>query len=253
LVTWTNNEVKVDVEIIAKTKSSGQEDQLQRILDGITIEDGKSGDGVYFKTKIDIHNNKSKKEENTQMEINYIVHLPASNPLKLRTQFGNTIVPDYSGPADIESKFGNLTAGNLSNIKELSVQFGKADIESISNCKFSIGYSSFSVKKLSGDIDARFEFSDGVELNLDNNLKSFKLYNNYSTIKLIVGKDLSADFDFETHFGEFKNKSAFDIKEEKEKDSEWRSPRFDYHYTGKSGNGTIKVTVKSNFGTTTII
>jgi len=162
-------------------------------------------------------------------------------------------VPDYNGSAEIETKFGSLDAGNLSQIKELSVEFGSAEIEGINNCKFTVKYSSFSVKKLSGDIDAKFEFCSDVKLSLDNNIKSFDLYNNYSEVKITTSKDISADFNIETHFGEFKNKSSHDIKEEKEKDDEWRSPRFDYHFSGKAGSGNIKVNVKSNFGTTTII
>ncbi len=249
LVIWSNNEIKVDVEI--KTKAS-RDERAQQLLDAISIEDGKSGDGVYFKTKID-NINKNKKDEHTQMEINYVVHLPANNPLHLKTQFGNTIVPDYNGPAEIEIKFGSLDAGVVTQAKELSVQFGSAKIKSINNCDFTIKYSSFSVNKLSGDIDAKFEFCHNVELNLDDNIKSFDLYNNYSEIKISTVKDLSADFDIETHFGEFSNKSDYDIKEEQKKDNEWRSPRFDYHFMGKSGSGNIKVNVKSNFGKTTII
>src|SRR5215216_5774026 len=57
LVTWSNNEVKVDVEITTKAST---DERAQQLLDAISIEDGKSGNSVYFKTKID-NINKSKK------------------------------------------------------------------------------------------------------------------------------------------------------------------------------------------------
>ena len=249
LITWGESKVQVDVEI--KTVANTEE-KSQKLIDAITIEDGKSSDGVYFKTRIENKNGGNNQGKHTEMEINYTVHLPANNPLNLKTSFGDTYVPDYNGQASIEEKFGNLTAGNLSNVQDLDVQFGTAKIESIANCKFSVGYSTFSVKKFSGDIDAKFDFCDGGELNLDNSIKSLKIYNNYSSIKINAAKDLSADFDIETHFGDFTNHTDYAIDEEKEKDGEWKSPKFDYHYTGKAGGGDIKVKIKSNFGSTTM-
>ena len=249
LEVWNNNEIKVDVQITVKASS---DTKAQQLLDNITISDGKDGSGVYFKTSIDQDNNKGR-NNNTEMKINYTVHLPANNPLTLNTQFGNTFMPDYAGLVDIETKFGEITAGNLRNVKEFSVQFGKGDVKSINNGKISIGYSSFNLGSLSGDIDAKFEFCDGGKVAIDNNIKSLTVYNNYSTIKLSTSKDISADFDIETHFGEFSNRTDYAIKEQGEKDNEWRSPRFDYHYTGKAGGGNIKIKIKSNFGTTTIM
>ncbi len=248
LVTWASNKVEVDVEIKA---SADNDEKAQKLLDAITIEDGKSGSRVFFKTNIN-SNNKGGKGSHTKMEINYIVHLPANNPLNLKTQFGDTYLPDYTGAADIEVKFGSLKAGNLANAQNLSVQFGKADIESVANSTIKVGYSTFSIKKFGGDIDAKFDFCDGGEINLDNTVKSLKIANNYSTVKINADKNLSADFDIETHFGEFKNHSGYSITEEKEKEGEWKSPKFDYHFTGKAGNGDIKVRIKSNFGNTTI-
>jgi len=52
---WNKNEVKVDVTIIAR---SSTDERAQEILDRISIEDGKNGDGVYFKTNM---NNDKKK------------------------------------------------------------------------------------------------------------------------------------------------------------------------------------------------
>jgi hypothetical protein len=248
LITWGENKIQVDVDI----KTSANTDELaQKLMDAINIEDGKSSSGVYFRTHIE-NNNGNNKGKHTEMEINYTVHLPAGNPLDLKTSFGDTFIPDYNGPASIEEKFGNLNTGNLYNVKDLNVQFGSAKIESIANCKFTVGYSTFAVKKFSGDIDAKFDFCDGGELNLDNSIKSLKIYNNYSSIKINASKDLSADFDIETHFGDFINHTDYAIDEEKEKDGEWKSPKFDYHYTGKAGGGNIKVKIKSNFGSTTM-
>ena len=53
VTTWNKNEIKVDVTIIAKANT---EDAAQTILDNIYIEDSKSGNTVYFRTRM--HNEK---------------------------------------------------------------------------------------------------------------------------------------------------------------------------------------------------
>jgi len=249
LETWNSNEVKVEVKIRVVATS---DERAQSLMDDITIEDGKSGSGVYFKTDIHSHNNNGK--GHTEMHIDYIVHLPAGNPLDLDTQFGDTYLPDYNGAVSITNKFGSITAGKLANVKDITIEFGKGNIQSINNGKLVVKYSGFTVDKLSGDIDAKFEFCDGSKIALDNSIKSFTMFNNYSSIKINTSKDFNGNFDIETHFGDFHNSSDFTIKEKGEGDKgEWRSPRFDYHYTGKAGNGNIGVTIKSNFGNTTIM
>ncbi|HWB25847.1 MAG TPA: hypothetical protein VG738_10230 [Chitinophagaceae bacterium] len=248
LETWNSNEVKVDVQIRVVASS---DDRAQSLIDDINIEDGKSSNGVYFRTNIDNHRDNGK--GHTEMHIDYVVHLPANNPLTLDTQFGDTYLPDYNGHIDIENKFGSLKAGNIKNAGDIDIEFGKADIEGLNNGKLTIKYSGFTLGKMSGDIDARFEFCDASKISIDNNIKSLDLYNSYSTVKISTSKDLSATFDIETHFGDFSNHTDFSIKEDADKNQEWRSPRFDYHYQGKAGSGSTMIKIKSNFGSTTIM
>jgi len=247
LETWANNEVKVDVQIKVV---AGNDERAQSLMDDISVDDGKNGSGVYFKTNINSHNNNGK--GHTEMHIDYVVHLPANNPLTLNTQFGDTYLPDYNGPVTIENKFGSLKAGKLANVKDFDVEFGKCDAESINNGKIVIKYSTFTVSKLSGDIDARFEFSEASKLTIDNTIKSLNIYNNYSTVKITASKDLSARFDIDTHFGDFSNRTDFSIKDKNE-DDDSRGPRFDYHYSGTAGSGTVTIKVKANFGSTTLM
>jgi hypothetical protein len=252
--TWEKNEIKVDVTIIGRAST---DEVAQKILDQISIEDGKGGGGVYFRTKFKNKNgnwNKGdkgdKKEYKEQgMEINYSVYMPAGNPLDASNQFGAMIVPDYRGPVELSSKFGSLTAGKLTNVKDVLIEFGEANIESINNGKLTVKFSSgTNVKKLNGDVDTRVEFSDKVKLVLDNNMKDLDVRSSYSTLFLDVANNFSANFDIRTSFGELDNKSSFSIKEEKEDDHDKHGPRFDKQYNGMSGSGSSKVKVKSDFG-----
>ncbi|MES1226586.1 MAG: hypothetical protein ABUT20_64525, partial [Bacteroidota bacterium] len=142
--TWGKGEVKVDVSITVK---AGTEERAQAILDNITIEDNKSGDGVSFKTifgkqewKGDRRNNDNNNNSQS-MEVNYEVNMPASSPLVLQNQFGKSIVPDMSGPVEITEKFGDLIAGKLAYAKKIEVEFGTATIESVNNADVTIKFS----------------------------------------------------------------------------------------------------------------
>lgn len=277
IITWDKSEVKVDVDVTVKANN---EDRAKELLDNIKFEDGKEGNSVYFRTSANDKNgnwknkNKNKNDNedaddddddddkdnqkgkhrnygNTSMEINMTVYMPASNPIEASNSFGAMTVPDLTGEAEIASKFGSLKCGKISNNKELSVEFGKGDIKHINGGEVNIKFSTASIDKLSGDVKANFEFSKGTTINLDNSLKGLKLYNSYSTVELELSKDMSAEFDVKTSFGDFKNHSDAKISEEKEDDDD-HGPKFDHKYSGKIGNGDVKIKIKSSFGTTKI-
>ncbi len=249
LNTWNRKEVKVDITIIGRSPS---ESKAQEILDKIRIEHGKNSTGVFFKTKmgeISTNGNKQNKKDKDYkaegMEINYIVYLPSQNSIDISNSFGALEIGDFDGEAALESKFGSLVAGNLSNVKKLHVEFGKADVKAVNNGKLTIKFSKANIGKLSGSIQSSVEFCEVVDTRIDNTLKQFDLRSSYSTVAIALGKDLSADFDIKTSFGEMDNSSAFDIPEKKQ---DRKGPVFDKMYYGTAGKGTAKVTIKSEFG-----
>jgi hypothetical protein len=250
LITWDKNEVKVDVSI---TGSSDEEARAQQILDRISIQDEKTGSGVSFKTKFANEdderdrNRNDKNRRNEGMKINYTVYLPSGNPLTAKNQFGPMIIPDYRGEATLESQFGSLTTGKITNAKKISVGFGHADIEQMNNGRLTISYSSGSIKKLVGDIDAKFEFSSPVKMNVDNDIKSLDIENSYSTLYLDLSKNLSASYNISTSYGSFKNKSNFKIDAGNDEDR--RGFNSGNKYSGTSGSGSNKINIHSSFGT----
>jgi len=243
---WDKNEVKVDVTIIAKSATA---EKAQEILDKIRIEDGRSGDGVFFKTKADNikTNDKGKQDYKEEgMEINYTVYLPANSPLEASNSFGAMIIGDYKGEVSLQSKFGSLTAGKLSNAKQVHVEFGKANVEWVHNGKVTIKFSKATLGKFSGDINSVFEFCEAVNIKLDNTISQLNVKSSYSTVEIKLGNDISADFDIKTSFGDVDNKTSFAIKEEE--DNGRKGPKFDRHYSGSAGNGSSKINIKSEFG-----
>lgn len=246
--TWNKNEVKVDITIIGK---AGTEEKAQEILDKIKIEDGQSGGSVYFKTKVDnvkINNGGKKQEKGYKeegMEINYVVYLPEQNPLDASNSFGAMIMGDHSGETTLQSKFGSLKAGKLHNVKQVLVEFGKADIASVKGGKVIIKFSKGNLGSFSGDINSNFEFCDNIDISLSQSLTSLDVKSSYTTLQIELAKSLSPDFEIKTSFGDLDNNSAFLLKQ---KDENKKGPNFDKFYSGVTGKGTAKVTIKSDFG-----
>jgi hypothetical protein len=249
VTTWNKNEIKVDVTIIAKANT---EDAAQTILDNIYIEDSKSGNTVSFRTRM--HNekgnwNKGNKKDykETSMSINYVVYMPATTVLNATNSFGAMIIPDMKSAVTLNSKFGSLTAGSLAQVRDINVEFGEAWIDAMNGGKVTIKFSKGSIKNLTGNIEARFEFCDKIRLNVDNNVKDINIKSSYSNLYLNTPTNLSSAVTVKTSFGDFTNKSGFDIKEQGKNDDKY-GPKFDKLYIGNAGSGGNKMNIKADFG-----
>lgn len=241
--TWDKNEVKVDVTLTGKGNT---EQVATEILNRLSVEDGKNGSGVYFKTKIGNWGNGTK-HNNTGFNINYVIYMPATNPLSVENQFGKTTIGDYSGEFTLNQQFGMFTAGKLGNVKKMNIEFsGGSSIGSINGGDIYIKFSRTLINKLEGAVKANFEHCGGVKIGIDNSLKSLTIKNSFNELYLEASNNLSANFDIHTSFAEVDNKTAFPIKEKEEEES--HGPKFDHDYTGKSGNGTTPIKIRTEFG-----
>ncbi|HTQ64844.1 MAG TPA: hypothetical protein VMI12_08595 [Puia sp.] len=260
VTTWDKNEFKVDIEIYAKAST---DQKAQDIIDKIEVTDKKDGNTVYFKTDVDnIKGDKGDKNKNKHRDndwdddendrkfyIDYKISMPAGNPLDIENSFGKITVPDLNGQVNLTSKFGGLTTGKLANVDEIDVEFGKAEIGPIRNGEVTFKFNSKShIANVSGTVKIKTEFSGDVQFDVDNNIQELGVYESYSTVKMMVTKNLSASFDVHTSFGSFHNNTGFNIKEENEDDDNNYGPRFDRDYSGKAGDGKAKIKIKSSFG-----
>jgi hypothetical protein len=250
--TWDKNEMKIDIEMSA---SASTEERAQSLLDEISVRESKTDNLISFKTNTNsVKNNgnswsKNKGEgNNRKFEINYAVYMPAGNPLQIENQFGKMTVPDFKGPVNLTSKFGSLSAGSLENVELVDVEFGTAEIRHVQNGKINFQYDDKPhITNVSGSLKITIAFSDQTLVSIDNNIEELSINESYSAIKMIVSKDLSASFSIHTNFGEFRNRTDFNIKEDKEGDDD-SGPRFDKDYNGNAGSGKAKIKIKSSFG-----
>ncbi|WP_346237252.1 hypothetical protein ABDK00_011520 [Niabella insulamsoli] len=241
---WARNEVKVDVTIMASSKDDRA---TQAILDNINIESS-DGDPIVFTTKFS--NNANTKTKSSKMEINYVVYMPADNPLEIKNEFGSTILPDWRGDVSLDQSFGPLTTGQLQRAKKIDVDFGSLNAAAIHDGQLKISYSKLKVEKLSGAISSKIDFCKGSTLGLHPTLTQLDIKASYSDVSIRLPSNLSARYQIKTSFGDLKNSSPVPISNQtKEKKY---GPTFDKVYAGSSGSGKAAVTISSSFGDITL-
>jgi len=249
--TWDKEQITVDIEISAKASS---DERAQDIMNKIDVKDSKDGHIIWFKTKVDeIHDNEKNKNRNRENDrsffIDYVIHMPASNRLSIENSFGKTEVPAFKGLVTLTSKFGSLNTGKLDNVDQIDVEFGKAYITSVNNGKVMFKFNKESrIGKVDGSVKVSSEFSQNVQIGIADDIQELQLSESYSGVRLVVAKELSAEFEVHTSFGHFNNDSDFEIEEHKE-DKDDYGPHFDKDYSGKAGEGKGRIKIKSSFGT----
>lgn len=136
--TWGKNEVRLDAEI----KAFGNSDaEAAEQLENVSITGIKDGDLASFKTTLGEIKSRNRRRNGNQVKIFYTVFMPATNPITATQQYGNVLLPDFSGPTSIKVQYGDLNAGDLSNANNyISVQYGKATLGDVNVAKIKHRY-----------------------------------------------------------------------------------------------------------------
>lgn len=158
---WDRKEVKADVDIKAY---SNNEAETQKLLDGVTIEAGKSGDQIVFKTKMEQQGNwgsgsRFGKKWRREVKIDYVVYMPASNALTMSQSYGNIAMGELTGPLYAKVQYGNFSAQDLSNANNyISVQYGNTNIQNVNKAVVKQQYGSGLTIGVASilDIDAQY-------------------------------------------------------------------------------------------------
>jgi hypothetical protein len=259
--TWDKPEVSVAAHISVSAQSN---EYAAKLVERITIKDEKENGSIIYKTNLG-DNDGNWSEDNKgghEMHIDWIVYVPANAKLHAENHFGPLTIGDYKGESELICKYGTLTAGKISNCKELRVDFGKATISELSDSKLSFRYSRIDIGKLAGKIEGEMQFCSSIDLPVDNDLKQLTLKNNYTSLYLMVPKDMSADYDITTNNARLTAKNGMTIKEEEPAEKE--QPRNgiirpvlftpNHHYTGSLGKGgTTRIEIRSSFGNIRIL
>jgi len=223
--TWEKNEVKVDVTVKAEADN---DDDAQKLLDGVQIRDSKDGDQVSFKTSIEPNSNNSWKiwnwggKKNHKLEINYVVYMPSKTDLNVEDSYGAIQLPDLSGRVKISSSYGSVSAQNLSNASNdiqgsygtfkataingarLDYSYGGVDLDECTNIKGVLSYGSFKLGKLKGAADLNLSYMGGFKIDeMATSFKKLDVNSSYSGVSLGVPGGNNFDFDITTTYGGF--------------------------------------------------
>ncbi len=273
--TWDRNEIKVDVEVKAY---AGDDENAQKLLDGVTIANSKTNNLISFRTRIE-NNNRSNSwlsisfwnngnGDKQKVEVYYTVYMPARNTLNLKTNYTNIVLPDLNGPVNLEMNYGDLTSGKLGgNINNITSNYGKIQIDEITNAKLNCSYGSFRSSKtkgimanlnycrtdlgeISGNVTVKMNYSGGFKISsFDRDFKSLNINANYSSVNLDFNGSEAFNFDIYTSYANFKydpNQVTITSKTPDDEDKSWSSNKTYKGYYGKSPSGNI--VIRSNYG-----
>lgn len=137
--TWTKNEILVEVTVRVQGKSGNK---AQELLNSISISEKKAGGSIFLKTV------RSKNFTNNSLTIDYVVNMPAVNPLSITNRFGDVYVADFSGELNVTVNYGAFRGDNFSgDNKSIKVSFGSCSIESIETGNVNAQYSKLNIEK----------------------------------------------------------------------------------------------------------
>ncbi len=224
VTTWDKHEVKVDVQIKA---DANDDDEAQKLLDGVQINDSKAGDQISFKTEIAHTNNGTWKlfswngDKVRKLEVNYTVYMPAKTELDVEQSYGAIILPDLDGKVTIRSSYSNVSAQNLSNIANeirgsygslkvvnlnggnVNFSYGNVNMDECNNLKADLSYGSFKLGKLTGAADLDLSYEGGFKIGeMANSFKRLNINSSYSRVSLGIPNN-NFDFDVTTSYGGF--------------------------------------------------
>jgi len=269
---WNKNEVKVDVEIKAY---GDDDDKATELLNMVSINDSKNGDGVSFTTKIDEGNNHNSwwgtmtnngKTSVRKTVINYTVYMPSKNALTIANSYGAVVLPDMSGRIVLKNQFGNVSAKSLTNTgNDITVKYGDANIESLTGSDLNMQFGTLTLQsadrlnadlqytpakfgKLSNSATINARFGEGVQIGtLDRSLKTLQITSSYAPVKLMTLGD--ADFNVTTSYGGFTYDNNNVKVTSKSPSDEERNYSMTKTYKGQTGKGNSDkvITIKSSF------
>ncbi|RYY37683.1 MAG: hypothetical protein EOP46_01705 [Sphingobacteriaceae bacterium] len=267
--TWNKNEFKVDVFIKVATTKEGA---AKKMLDDVTIQDGKQGSTVWFKTKFAGDQGTSSWSFNGKrsvriMEINYTIYMPAKNAITINNKYGTTVLPNLYGKVNVTNAYGKFYAKSLNNISNnLNLSYTDASIDELKsgNVNFSYGdlkfgkvgtidanikYSPVSVNYLTTSGNFNIKYGQGLKINeLGIDMKSLNINTSYSGVGIqLNGKD-NFDFDVTVRYNNFNhNGGTVKVVSNTPEDGKSWTPTKNFKGTVGKGNSDKLIVIKANY------
>ncbi|TXK50892.1 hypothetical protein FVR03_04295 [Pontibacter qinzhouensis] len=255
--TWDRKEIHVVVTMISRANS---DQKAQETLDNIKVTESRDGKSINWRTelapvKVQGNNQRS-------FEINYVVSMPAENPLTIANSFGDVYLASFKGKADITVKYGSLKTGQLSNSSNIvKVAYGSANCGFINGGAVDIAYSSMNLEGTNGlqgsskfssmkigslqnDLNISLKHGSLRVDNISRNVNNISVDGGFSPIALNFEDNSSFNFDVNVQFGSFNfDKNLVNV-------SSLEKSHTSAAYKGKYGSANSKgsVNITSKYG-----
>ncbi len=176
IVTWAENRIVIEVSI---TTRGNDEEKVQKKLDEITVKFSSSPELVAAQTIFNKNKSKSwwswTKNNNVNMEINYLVKMPVTNAVILDNDYGSINLDKLEGQAKISCDYGKITTKELmADNNSISFDYtNNSYFEYIKSGKINADYSGYTVSKTENlDISAdytksKIEVAENIKYSCD--------------------------------------------------------------------------------------
>ncbi|MDB4922115.1 hypothetical protein [Mucilaginibacter sp.] len=271
--TWDRREVKVDIQIKAEARN---DDDAQKLINGVHIGDNKIGDQVSFKTNISRDDdgfwslfNFGGRNKKQKLTINYVVYMPAKTDLNVEASYGSIELPDLDGKVKISTSYGSTSVQSLSNPSNeiegsygslkvgsmnggrLDFSYGSVDMEECNNLKADLSYGSFKLGKLKGIGEFDLSYVGGFKIGeAASSLKRLNINSSYSGAAIGVSPNSNFEFDITTSYGGFNynDNNVFITSKNPPDGSKHIGTTRNYKGHVGKGNSDVRVTINTSYG-----
>ncbi len=182
--TWDKDEVSFEITITveARTEADAEEE-----FDRINVEFSNVGNIVSAET---IWGDKEKNgktwfswtwndwEDGKKTRVDYVINMPANNPVNLDNKYGHINFPKLNNNADITVKYGNMNGEHVGGDFDLNIGYGDACLQTVSGeSDINIKYGKFCADELAKlEIESKYS-----KIDIDNarNVNISSKYDNY--------------------------------------------------------------------------
>ncbi len=208
IATWNENKIIIDVTI---TTNGNNEEKVKKRLEQIDVEFNSNTNYVSAKTMIEKNSSSWNiwgKDNNVNMQIDYVIKMPVTNNIDLSNDYGSISLDKLQGTSKINCDYGKINIGELLNSSNyINIDYtNKSTIEFMKDGEINADYSTLHVEK-----------SGRTKLNADYSHISFGMlvdlnYNcDYGDLKIEDCGNLSGNSDYmHTTVGILRGSGDFD-------------------------------------------
>jgi len=182
--TWSQNRVKIDVNIIVDAAS---EERAQQVFDRIQINFDNVPDAVRAETSIQPQQSKwyllgGGEEYKSDYTINYQVYLPASNNLEIDHKYGDLYVAGMQGKVSLDIKYVNFKIEDMGDDSSLDFYYGNGSVGNVGDLMANIGHSNLNIEE-AADLQLESKYSQ-VTIGKANDVRVDSKYDNYELAQI---------------------------------------------------------------------